>query len=159
MKNKKNLLLLAMLITGGLELCAQQATVTSGGEATGSGGTQSFSMGQVFYSQISSSSGTLYEGIQQPYEISTAIADTDNGIQFDLLAFPNPTRDYLNLKIEGQQSEKLVYRMIDMKGQILETGPALNGTAINVQEYAVSTYFLLIIESDEIIKSFRIIKN
>jgi len=159
MKNKKNLLLMAILIAGSFELSAQQATVTAGGEATGTGGTQSFSVGQVFYSQISSSSGSVNQGVQQSYVISTSLEHPNNHIQLELLAYPNPTRDYLHLKIEGQESKELRFRMIDMKGQILETGSAFNGTTINVQDYAVSTYFLQIIESDRIIQSFKIIKN
>lgn len=159
MKNKKNLLLLAVLIAGGLEMSAQQATTTSGGEATGTGGTQSFSVGQVFYSQISSSSGSVNQGVQQSYVISTSLEHPDDLIQLELLAYPNPTQDYLHLKIEGQESKELRFRMLDLKGQILETGSAFNGTTINVQDYARSIYFLQIIESDQVIQSFKIVKN
>lgn len=45
---------------------AQQSISVSGGEATGSGGTVSYSIGQVFYNTYTIASGTLEEGVQIP---------------------------------------------------------------------------------------------
>jgi hypothetical protein len=159
MKNKTKLFLIAILMASSFELSAQNTPLTSGGEATGSGGTVSYSIGQVFYSIASSTEGSMNAGVQQSYVISTSMDETSNEIQLSLLAFPNPTRDYLNLKIEGERIPGLLYRILDMSGQEIDAGQALNGTVINVQDFASSTYFLQIIDSKKTIKSFRIIKN
>jgi len=47
---------------------AQDAVVTSGGNASGSGGTASFSIGQTVYTTNSNSSGTVAQGLQHSYE-------------------------------------------------------------------------------------------
>lgn len=46
---------------------AQQAFVAAGGEATGAGGTASFSVGQVLDTAPTSVSGSVSQGVQQPY--------------------------------------------------------------------------------------------
>jgi hypothetical protein len=52
---------------------SQESLSTSGGEANGTGGTVSYSIGQVFYSTYSGSNGTLSEGVQQPFEKTTYV--------------------------------------------------------------------------------------
>ena len=54
-----------------LELSAQENTVASGGKATGSGGTVSYSVGQVVYTTNAGTNGSLSQGVQQPYVVST----------------------------------------------------------------------------------------
>ena len=50
---------------------AQSSVNSSGSEAAGSGGFASFSVGEVVYSNFSSSSGCVMEGIQFPFEVVT----------------------------------------------------------------------------------------
>lgn len=46
---------------------AQQATLSAGGDATGAGGSVSFSVGQVAYQHVSDVGGSVNEGVQQPF--------------------------------------------------------------------------------------------
>lgn len=46
---------------------AQQANVSSGGNATGSGGSVSYSVGQVFFSGNSGTGGSVSQGVQQSF--------------------------------------------------------------------------------------------
>ncbi|WP_170982959.1 T9SS type A sorting domain-containing protein [Dyadobacter frigoris] len=46
---------------------AQQGGVSSGGNVAGSGGSVSYSVGQVFYISTSAASGTVNQGVQQPF--------------------------------------------------------------------------------------------
>ena len=48
---------------------AQQTTVAAGGDASGIGGTFSYSIGQVVYTYIYGSDVLVAQGVQQPYEI------------------------------------------------------------------------------------------
>ncbi|WP_159476557.1 T9SS type A sorting domain-containing protein [Dyadobacter sp. 3J3] len=47
---------------------AQQANVSSGGNATGSGGSVSYSLGQIFYTSVAVSNGKVSQGVQQPFD-------------------------------------------------------------------------------------------
>lgn len=51
------------------QLQAQQANVTSGGDAKGSGGSSNYSVGQVVYTTNTGSTGTVAQGIQQSREL------------------------------------------------------------------------------------------
>ena len=90
--------LLAIGLTG---LKAQQATTTSGGNASGSGGSASYSVGQVVYTTNTGAGGSVSQGVQQPYEISIVSGIEEQGITLTCTAYPNPTTDYLTLKIDG----------------------------------------------------------
>ena len=46
---------------------AQSSPVSSGGEASGSGGSASYSLGEVFFSSYATSGGYVIEGVQQAY--------------------------------------------------------------------------------------------
>lgn len=158
MKNIVNMLFLETLITRGFLLSAE-SILNSCYETTGIDGTPRISVGHFFNNQLSIKPDSLRQGAQQTYVISTFIEDKDNLIQLEILAYPNSTKDYLNLTVDGQGSKKLQFRMLNLKGQVLENGSANNGTSINVQKYASSTYIIQILESKKMIKSFRIIKN
>ena len=52
-----------------LGMQAQSNTVAVGGKATGSGGTASFTAGEVFYTYKSGSTASVTEGVQQSYRV------------------------------------------------------------------------------------------
>ena len=64
MKHKKvkwGVLLLGL----GLTAQAQQATTATGGNASGSGGTVAYSVGQIVYTTNTGSTGSVAQGMQQ----------------------------------------------------------------------------------------------
>ncbi len=87
MKNIFTLLLLCIPLI----IQAQQGFVFAGGDATDASGSVSYSAGQVFFHTFSSGGGSLAEGLQQPYEIST-ITSIEEAEDIELLfsAYPNP---------------------------------------------------------------------
>ena len=62
----KAFFLLGLGLTG---LQAQTSVNTIGGNASGSGGSASYSVGQVVYQAHSGTNASIIEGVQQPYEI------------------------------------------------------------------------------------------
>ena len=48
---------------------SQETLSTSGGNASGLGGSSSFTVGQVFYTSNSSIAGFVSQGVQQAFEI------------------------------------------------------------------------------------------
>ena len=70
MKHKKIITSVVFLLLGLGGLHAQENTTAAGGEATGSGGTASYSVGQVVYTTVTGTNGSVAQGVQHPYEIS-----------------------------------------------------------------------------------------
>ena len=119
-KSRPILLLAAGLLWTGLAQ-AQESTNATGGDASGSGGTVAYSVGQVVYTTNTDASGTVNQGVQQPYEIFTVgIKETE--LNISLSVFPNPTADNLTLQISDYNNEKLSYQLFDMQGKLLNNG-------------------------------------
>jgi len=155
-KIKLSVLLLSISIT----VQAQQATTASGGDASGSGGTVAFSVGQVVYTANTNASGTVSQGVQQPFEIFTlGVKETE--LNISLKAFPNPTLDNLTLQISDYNNEKLLYKLYDMQGKLLNNGQIVTQqTKIEMTSLPTATYFINVVnQQNKKVKTFKIIKN
>ena len=160
MKNKKTKLSALLLLGIGFNQgYAQQATTASGGDASGSGGSVAYSVGQIVYTTHTGSNGSVAQGVQQPYEISITLGLAEAGILLNLFAYPNPTTNYLTLQIDNYDNG-LSYQLFDISGKLLETnGIVANSTTIKMEQLATATYFLKVIQNNKEIKTFKIIKN
>lgn len=140
---------------------AQQVVPAAGGEASGSGGTASYSVGQIVYKTNSGTNGSLAEGVQQPFEISEIIGiEEAKTINLKWKIYPNPTRDVLKLNIGNYESEYLFYQLYDLNGKIISKEKIINKESnINISALVSAIYFLKIIDNDKEIKTFKIIKN
>ena len=149
MRHKKlTLCALFLLVLGLVSSQAQQAIPTSGGDATGSGGSSSYSVGQLFYNTLTGTNFSMAEGVQQAYEISVHIGlENTIGIQLSCKVFPNPTSDYLNLKIENYDITNLSYQLYDISGKLLANSKIIgNETKINMISLAPAVYFLRVLD-------------
>lgn len=140
---------------------AQEAVVASGGDAAGTGGSVSYSVGQVVYTTNTGAGGSVMAGVQQPYEISvpTALENTED-IILEFSAYPNPTTDILKLRSGVRDFESISYRLFDMNGKLIKAS-RITGTetSVNMQSLAPSVYFIKVIQNDKEIKTFKIIKR
>ena len=133
--------------------------MASGGEATGTG-SSSYSVGQVVYTYVSSSNETVSQGVQQPYEISTTLDIDEMAILLEVSVFPNPTSDFIILKIEEKDISKVNYQLYNINGKLLKSEQVENQTTnINMTSYPVATYIVKVLSDNKIVKSFKIIKN
>lgn len=151
-------LLLVMWITG---LTAQEVIPAAGGVGSGSGGTISYSVGQLFFSTFSGETGTVVEGVQQPYEISIVTAiDEIIGIQFVSSVFPNPTADILTLRIAEFDNMMLSYHLLDTNGRLLENGQITGPeTRLNMVKFPSGIYFLKVLKGRTELITYKILKN
>jgi len=162
---KKNLfsifITFILTISASSVLFGQQAIVTTGADATGTGGTISYSVGQVVYQTHTSTSGSVAEGVQQPYEISVLSSVKEAiGISLTCSAYPNPTIDYLTLKVENYVFDNLRYQLFDMQGKLLESKIITSDqTNIPMNAFAPATYLLKVIHPNNEITTFSIIKR
>lgn len=160
MKHKKTITSVAFLLLGLGGLHAQESVNTSGGDATGSGGTIAYSVGQVVYTTHTGSTGSVAQGVQHAYEIFTVgIKETE--LSISLTAFPNPTMDNLTLQINDYNNEKLSYQLFDMQGKQLSSGQVTaQQTQIKMNSLPSATYFInLVNQENKKVQSFKIVKN
>jgi hypothetical protein len=160
MKIKKltTCVVIILLVLGGLQ--AQQGLHTTGGDATGSGGSVSYSIGHVVYTTHSGTTGTMAQGVQHAYEILITTGIEETYINLEVSAYPNPTTDFLHLKIENNDYQKLSYQLYDLQGRLLQSDVLTNHlTTINMENLPGSTYFLSVSRNQKILKTFQITKN
>jgi hypothetical protein len=162
MRHKKVKLSVVLLLGLGLTaLQAQEALTTSGGNASGTGGTASYSIGQVVYTTNIGTNGTVAQGVQQPYEISvvTAIRNTED-INLKCLVYPNPTGGITKLVFESPDFENVRFRLFDINGALLQDKKVeSNETEIYVGNLSSSVYFLKVYNNNIEIKVFKIVKK
>lgn len=152
------MLLFGIGLTG---LQAQETNPTTGGETSGSGGTISYSVGQVVYTTNTGTDGSVAQGVQQPYEISVVSGiEQATGINIECIVYPNPVTDYLQLKIEDYQFDNLMYQLFDTDGKMIKTEKIITAqTKINTENIVQGNYLLRIVDNDKAIKTFKVIKN
>lgn len=160
MKNKKKLCYFLIVIGSSLSsIYAQESSNTSGGDASGTGGTVAYSIGQTVYSYNSGSNGNSNQGIQQTYIIQP-VGLNEQTTNISLKTFPNPTTGYLTLVIDDFPNRKMDYKLIDMQGKEVLKGEILNEkTTFDLSPYKNGTYFISINKKSNEIKKFKIIKN
>lgn len=140
---------------------AQNAVTVSGGEANGNSGSVSYSIGQTFYSANVGSNGQVSEGVQQPYEIyDVTEVQTAISSAISLSAFPNPTSDFLTLRIDGDYIDGLSCAMFDISGkEIMQQRITSSQTSLDVQQLPPATYFVRVTKGKNEVKTFKIVKN
>lgn len=155
----KKTLLYTSLIVGNLSF-SQNNTISSGGEYTSAAGNVSYSIGQIVYTTIFSVNNSITQGVQQPYEISTTIGISVININLEIAVYPNPTIDFLTLKVEKSNFENLSYEVYDLEGKVIDKSFIKeNDTKIILNNLPNSIYFLKVFENKELIKTFKIIKQ
>jgi hypothetical protein len=140
---------------------SQVAVPATGGNSSGTGGSASYSIGQTFYTTHSGTSGSEAQGVQQPFEISVVIGlEEAIGISLECIVYPNPTHEFIKLKVQSYKVEDLSYQIFDINGKLLEN-KAINTSeaTIPMSNYIPATYFLKVFHGQKEIKVFKIIKN
>lgn len=155
---KKHLLCTGVLLSS--IAFGQQNTVASGGEASGSGGSVSYSVGQIDYISASGANGNINQGVQQPFEIfSVGLTD----VQFDISAalFPNPAVNQVVLSIEAWENYKNPsFRLTDEQGRIVQQGDInQQETTVQISHLANACYYLNVLVDDQLAKSFKLVKT
>ena len=137
---------------------AQSAVVPGGGLLSGSGGTVSFTIGQIAIPTISGSNGSISPGVQQPLlsEMVTALTPP-NLASFDISIYPNPSYDVVHVKL-GQE-DSVPFQLMDLRGKTIYQGTlGLQEQRLNLQQLPPASYFLKV-QVQGIIKSYIVIKK
>jgi hypothetical protein len=139
---------------------AQESVNSTGGNATGSGGTVSYSIGQLVYTTNTANEGSVAQGVQQAYEI-IPVGINQNEPKISLSVFPNPVADNLILQVSDFEHSKLNFQLCDMQGKQLSKGQIIaKQTQINTAGLSSATYFITVSKQEnQKIQTFKIIKN
>ena len=160
MQHKIKFNTIIFLTVGLTKSYAQQVATATGGDASGSGGTVAYSVGQVVYVTNTGSTGSVAQGVQQPYEISIGLGIENQSINLAIAAYPNPTNDYLTLSVSNLELSNLNFQLFDISGKLIENRKITSTTeTICMENLASATYFLKVTNNNNEVKTFKIIKN
>lgn len=141
-------------------LKAQQATDVAGGDATGTSGKLSYSIGQVSYLSATGTSGRISEGVQQPYEFFSVGIKELESVSMQFQVYPNPTSSSVNVKIENYNLENVKINLYDIRGRLILSERVENpNTNISLDGLTDANYYLTIFDLGKELRSFQIIKN
>lgn len=152
-------ILFSFLFLTAMNSNAQQATPASGGEATGSGGTVSYTIGQMDYSNAEGV-GSANQGVQQPYEISVVAGLNEGGISLTCNIYPNPATDFVVLTTEKDAFKSMSYMLYDVNNKLIRKEKlAGDKTTIPMEGLTDAIYMLRVANNDLEVKSFKIVKT
>lgn len=118
------LLLLGLALT---TLYAQQTLNATGSTATGTGGSATYSVGQVAYETNTSAEGSVAQGVQHAYEIfeinegPVQFRDTYKGISISVSAKLSPNTDLLLLQIPNLGASKVTFQLFTLQGKLVQS--------------------------------------
>lgn len=161
MKKSKIFILLLLITLTQAKISAQESVNATGSNASGSGGSASYSVGQVVYTTSTGANGSMAQGVQQPYEVSVVTAiDEAIGINLSVSTYPNPTTDNLTLEIKNFEYSDLTYHLFDINGRLLQSEKITElQTEIIMGNLVTATYFVKVMQANREIKIFKIIKK
>jgi hypothetical protein len=139
---------------------AQNNTVATGGLATGTTGSASYSIGQVNYTTAIGTTSTISQGLQQPFEIVTLSTNNLPQIQLTAKVYPNPTIQNVTLSITNYDFSDLKFTLYDIQGKVIYEGKIQQAeTLIDMANLSSANYFLKVYNTNQSLKTFKIIKN
>jgi hypothetical protein len=148
---------LALIITTSLH--GQEVIGTAGDFHQNSNVSVSWTIGEPVIETYTTGNAVLTQGFQQPILVSVSIYENPE-LNFEINAFPNPTSDYLNVVISGRNYDKMIYSLFDVSGKLIDSRHIVSeNTEVIFSHLPVAVYVLRIIQGDQELKSFRIIKQ
>ena len=156
----KTIIVLTFSIIFSFASQSQDTVAISGGEASGSGGTSSYTLGQVFYTATTTGNGSISQGVQQSFELFTLSNQQLMTVNLEALVYPNPSSDYVKLNITDSTLTDLNYILMNIQGKVLSSAKISSlYTPISLYGLSVGTYVLKVSQKNNELKTFKIIKK
>lgn len=152
--------LVVILCSAASHSYAQSAAVVGGGDAKGPTGTSSFTIGQAAIGASTATPGSVSEGIQQPYTIKVIAGEGEPNIDVTITAYPNPATTVVNVKITRDDRETFSCQLLDVGGRLVARQDVKDVvTTLPLNERASGAYTVQVMQGNNIVKSFNIIKK
>lgn len=164
MQNQKRILTSFYFLTLSLSgLWSQQSVHASGGNASGTGGTVSYSIGQVAYASASSDAGQVNQGVQQA-NLVIMVGQNDPVADVTVGFYPNPVHNDAFLSLEsghdGLNTADLSYVLFSVYGTLIqEKEISRNITAVPMDHLPDGVYLLRVIHDQKTIHTFKVVKT
>lgn len=156
----KNITLIMALFCATQLVNAQEIIPVSGGEATGAGGSVSYTIGQLVYTNPTTTSGSLNQGIQQSIEFVSLSNPELTALTLKAVTYPNPTTESITLALTDANLTGLSYVMVDLLGRLVNKGTVVTSeTQITMRNLPIGVYILRVQQNHQALKTFKIIKN
>jgi hypothetical protein len=156
---RKSIFLASVLLATQL-VCSQEALPVSAGTAAGSGGSGSYTVGQVFYTTHTSTAGSVSQGVQHPFEFQTLSNPALTTVNLTAVTYPNPTKDFIILKITDSALNNLRYSLFDLNGKAIASSSITeSSTQIQLKYLAIGAYILKVSQQNQSLKTFKILKQ
>lgn len=153
------LIIFLCLLHSGAVLYPQQVVTTGGDHHQNSSGSISYTIGEIAIETYSGTTNILSQGFHQTHLIAIAIKELKD-LKFEITVFPNPTKDFVLLKIPIENIIGLQYKIYDIHGKLLQNKILKeNETEISFANFSPSTYFIKVSDGSKVLKTFKIVKQ
>lgn len=153
------LLLIQVCVFG--QTLEPQLLSSAGKEFVNNDNSLCWSLGEISIATISSNDAILTQGFQQTGIYTTATLNPE--MEINLSLYPNPTVDYITIKIEDDEYVNKAFRIIDINGKICHYGIITsNKHTIDISKFTSGLYFIslsgekgIIITNSKFLKTYK----
>ena len=154
---KKFILPLVLFLSFGFSSFGQNALSAAGGHFKTSGGSTSFTVGQVAYVLKKGTGSYLNEGVQQVYTKKTTPVEELVYLK-EVQLYPNPSEEILNITLPNFDGSTTSFIIMDNMGKEVRNGMIISNTAeISLRDLPSGSYFLYLKAKKEN-RIFKIVK-
>jgi hypothetical protein len=156
----KNILFTIILLSI-IPIRAQQAMLASGGNVKSKTGSCSYSVGQVFYGTHKGvNDNILLQGVQHLFNFQTLSNPGLTVVNLTAVTYPNPTKDFIILKITDPTFTNLRYSLFDVNGKAIVSDSITTAiTEIQMSHLSQGAYVLKVWQEDKSFETFKILKQ
>ena len=154
---KKSILPLVLLMSCGFCSFAQNAISSTGGHFKTTGGSTSFTVGQVAYVLKKGNGSYLNEGVQQVYTKKTTPVEELVYLK-EVQLYPNPPQETVILILSSKEDVQVRYTIMDYLGKEIKYGIILSEKSeISLRDLPSGNYFISL-KSKKEIRIFKMVK-
>ena len=154
---KKSLIPSVLFMTCAFISFGQNALSAAGGHFKTTGGSTSFTVGQVAYVLKKGTGSSLNEGVQQVYTKKTTPIEELVYLK-EVQLYPNPTQETITLILSSKEDIQVRYTIMDYLGKEIRNGNILSEKSeISLRDLPSGNYFISL-KSKKEIRIFKMVK-
>jgi hypothetical protein len=154
---KKSIIPIVVFISFGFSSFGQNALSAAGGYLKTTGGSTSFTVGQVAYVLKKGTGSYLNEGVQQVYTKKTTPIEELVYLK-EVQLYPNPTQETMTLILSSKEDIQVRYTIMDYLGKEIRNGNILSEKSeISLRDLPSGNYFISL-KSKKEIRIFKMVK-
>lgn len=150
--------LICIFCAGHMQAQLVQVLDASGGSGQSASLSLLWSVGEIAIASQNSGNTLITQGFLQPVMVATAIDEKD-GLPYTITAYPNPAREWVEVRLYEADWRDFVYQLRDISGRLLvQVKPEDATTRIPLDSYAAGLYLLKAMQSGKESVVFEIVK-